>query len=241
MKLENMVVAVTGAGRGIGRALAVGLAREGAKVVVCSRSSKELAETARLASKAAPQGKQSILYMKVDITKEQDCALWAKAIKDQFGKLDALVNNAGVLGKLAPISEYPYPVFKDVINVNVIGTYCVTKAVLSGLMLEQKSGTIINISSGVAKKGRALWGAYSISKFATEGFNQILALELADKGVKVFALNPGGTRTDMRAEACPQEDPNKVKGPEALVGPIVKLITEGKIEDTGKSYELGEI
>ncbi len=233
--IENMVIAITGASRGIGRGLALGFAKEGAKLALCARS---LAELKALKKEI---GGSDIFIGKCDIAKTSDVNRWVRGAVKHFGRIDVLINNAGLLGARKSVAEYPEALWKKVMDVNVNGTFYVTKAVLNQGMLKQGSGTIINVSSGVGRVGKPNWGPYVTSKFAMEGLNQMLAAELKDRGIRVFAMNPEPTRTVMRAAAYPQEDPNTLKTPEMLTEAFKRLILEKSLEDSGKSFGYGEL
>ena len=143
-------------------------------------------------------------------------------------KIHVLVNNAGILGERAPISDYPTDVWEEVIKTNVNGVFYITKFFLPYM---EDGGVIINISSGVGVRPAPFWGAYAVSKWAVEGFTKLLAEELKGK-IHVYSLNPGGTRTGMRRKAYPDEDPLSLPPPEKVASVIVKLALE-KFAQTG--------
>jgi len=264
MKLDGKVVVITGAGRGIGRALAVSFAREGARLSLCSRTQKELNETRVQAVQVSPQGEAAVWAKTCDIADRATVALWIKETARRFERIDVLVNNAGLLGVRQSVADYPDEIWQEVLRVNVTGTYFVTKAVLNESMLSQRSdragapakragegsaessgedsaGLILNIASGVGRVGKANWGAYALSKFALEGFNQLLANELSAAGIISIAVNPEGTRTPMRAHAYPQEDPNTLKTPDEFANALVDFIPRVSAADSGKSYDYKDL
>ncbi|MBI4051877.1 MAG: SDR family NAD(P)-dependent oxidoreductase, partial [Elusimicrobia bacterium] len=149
-----------------------------------------------------------------------------------------LINNAGILGTRSSLAEYPDKMWEDVLRINLTGTLTVTKAVLNSAMLPAKRGSIINVSSGVGKTGKPFWGAYAVSKFGLEGLTQVLAVELKEHGIRVNAVNPGPTRTQMRANAFPQEDPMTLKPPEIAVPTFVYLASDDSSQITGGSFDL---
>jgi NAD(P)-dependent dehydrogenase (short-subunit alcohol dehydrogenase family) len=140
---------------------------------------------------------------------------------EKMGGVDLLVNNAGVLGERVPLQDYPEDVWEEVIRVNINGVFYITKYTLPYMM---EDSFIVNMSSGAGKRPAPYWGAYAVSKFGVEGLSLLLAEELKDRGIKVYALNPGATRTQMRARAYPQEDPTTLKPPEKVADFLVKLL-----------------
>jgi NAD(P)-dependent dehydrogenase (short-subunit alcohol dehydrogenase family) len=128
----------------------------------------------------------------------------------------------------------------EVIRINLNGLFYVTRAVLPG-MIKQNSGRIINITSSVGRKGRAYWGAYSVSKFGVEGLTQVLADELKETDIRVMAFNPGGTRTRMRAAAYPDEDKNRLNDPRDVARAILYLATSDEPNLHGKSIDAKDI
>jgi NAD(P)-dependent dehydrogenase (short-subunit alcohol dehydrogenase family) len=153
-----------------------------------------------------------------------------------FGAIHILINNASLLGPRETIASYPLSAWEEVVKVNLTGLFMITKEVL-GNMIHRGEGTIINVSSGVGRVGKARWGAYSASKFGVEGFTQVLAEEVKDRNIRVIAVNPGATRTEMRAEAYPDEDPMTLPHPDEITGVFVYLATEESEGVTGKSFD----
>jgi NAD(P)-dependent dehydrogenase (short-subunit alcohol dehydrogenase family) len=138
-----------------------------------------------------------------------------------------------------PIADYPLNAWEEVLRVNVTGVFLMTQRVLR-LMMPQRNGSIINISSGVGRVGRPRWGAYAVSKFGVEGFTQMLAEEVKDFGIRANAVNPGPTRTEMRAAAYPDEDPLTLPAPEEIAPVFVYLASDASRAVTGKSFEAQE-
>ena len=229
-RLEGRIALITGAGRGIGRAVALAYAQGGASLALCARTPTELADTVE-AAKAL--GADAVGHP-ADISRAEDVEAWVSGAASRFGRIDILVNNASAFGPRVELWDYPEEAFRRVLDVNVTGVYLVTRAVLLAGMLEQ-GGHIINLSSGAGRRGRPRWGAYTASKFAIEGLTQMWAAELEDRGVRVNTLNPGGTRTQARAEAFPEEDPATLKSPEALGLAFVELALT---EMTGRAFDL---
>ncbi|MDI6780445.1 MAG: SDR family NAD(P)-dependent oxidoreductase [Bacteroidota bacterium] len=179
--------------------------------------------------------KAQVISAAFDLRNEKSVAEFVENITATFGRIDVLINNASVLGSRVPIDSYPVGIWRDVVDVNVNGTFILTKHALP-LMIQQKSGSIINVSSSVGRKGRRNWGAYAVSKFAIEGFTQTLAEEVKDFGIRVNSLNPGAMATDMRLEAYPDEDQSKLKKPEEILDIFFYLASDESKEITGQAY-----
>jgi NAD(P)-dependent dehydrogenase (short-subunit alcohol dehydrogenase family) len=236
MKLEGKIALVTGGGRGIGKAIARTFAREGAKVVICSRSGLELKETEK---EIKGEGKDVLIHV-ADVTSIREVQRLFKTIKSYFGPVDLLINNASILGPKSEILSYPYQEWIRVIDVNLTGVFNVTQSALRQ-MIPKKSGCIVNISSGVGRQGKALWGAYAVSKFGVEGLTQVLAEETAPHQIRVYSLNPGPTRTKMRAAACPDEDPLTLPPPEKIAETCLYLVTTLTLGDSGRTFDAASL
>ncbi|HEX5848216.1 MAG TPA: SDR family oxidoreductase, partial [Rubrobacter sp.] len=185
--LEGKVALITGASQGLGRALALAFAREGARVVVNARSEESVRPIAGEVEEAGGE----VLAVAADVSKDSDVKRLVDETVERFGRIDVLVNNAGLLGPRVAIADYPEDEWRRVIDANLTGPFLVSKAAIPHL---SEGASIINLVSGVSVEGRAEWGAYSVSKFGLEGLNQILAAELAERGVRVNAVDPGGMR-----------------------------------------------
>lgn len=231
MRLEGKVALVTGGSRGIGKAVAAAYIREGAEVVVTGRD-RDALETA-----AAEIGKAGrVVALQVDVADRRQVAGLAEEITKRFGRLHVLVNNASLLGPRVPLIDYPEEEWEAVIAVNLNGPFFVIKACLP-LMTAAGGGSIINVSSGVGRVGKSRWGAYAASKFGLEGLTQVLAAELQPLHLRVNAVNPGGTRTSMRAAAYPEEDPLTLPTPEEITPVFVYLASDASRDLTGQSLE----
>lgn len=154
----------------------------------------------------------------------------------RFGSVDVLVNNASLLGPRVAIVDYPFSSWVEVMRINLNGVFLMTQEVLQQ-MIPRRQGSIINVSSGVGRVGKANWGAYGPSKFAVEGFSQMLAEEIRRFGIRVNALNPGATRTEMRAAAYPEEDPLTLPKPDDITKAFVYLASDESTGVTGKSLD----
>ncbi len=217
-KLTGKVALVTGGSRGIGRAIALAYAREGAKIFICALREQELKATAdEIRASGGETG-----WTVADISKTRDVKRLIREVRHVYGAIHVLVNNASILGPRETIVRYPLSAWEEVVRVNLTALFSVTKEAL-GMMIPQKEGSIINLSSGVGKAGKARWGAYAASKFGVEGFTQVLADEMKEWNIRVNAVNPGGTRTEMRAEAYPQEDPLTLPAAGEITGVFVYL------------------
>jgi len=234
--LSSKVALITGAGRGIGRATAEMFAHQGAKVVLCSRTKHLLADV--LTSIRSNGGEATARVADIGIAREA-AALVRLGVK-RYGRLDVLINNAGILGARVPIAEYPHPEWTRVLRINLTGTFFVSQAA-AAIMARQGRGCIITVSSSVGRRGRQLWGAYAVSKFGIEGLTQVMADELRESGICTVTFNPGGTRTDMRAEAYPSEDPSTVRSPSEAARGLFRLAANVSLQHSGQAFDLSNL
>jgi NAD(P)-dependent dehydrogenase (short-subunit alcohol dehydrogenase family) len=231
--LEDKVTLITGASQGLGRALALAFAREGARVVLNARSEEFIRPVAAEVEEAGAE----VLAVAADVSKGADVERLVGEAVGRFGRIDVLVNNAGLLGPRVAIEEYPEDEWRRVIDANLTGPFLVSKATIPHM---DDGGSVINVVSGVSVEGRAEWGAYSVSKFGLEGLTQILASELAEQGVRVNAVDPGGMRTDMRAAAYPEEDPQTRITPEENTAVFLYLASDESEGVTGERFKAQE-
>lgn len=226
--LAERVILVTGAGDGIGRAAAKSFATHGATVLLLGRTESKLnAIYDEIEQAGAPQ--PAIFPLNLEKAAPNDYQQLANIVETEFGHLDGILHNASQLGVLTPLDHYDIKLWYQVMQVNLHATFLLTKACLN-LMKKSPDASIIFTSSSVGRKGRAYWGAYSISKFATEGMMQVLANELSNTTIRVNTLNPGATRTVMRATAYPGEDPMTLPTPEEIM-PVYLYLMGPKSKD----------
>jgi NAD(P)-dependent dehydrogenase (short-subunit alcohol dehydrogenase family) len=234
MRLLNKKAIITGASRGLGRALALRFAQEGAAVAICSRNQSAI--DAVKDELLALDGDVQVLARECDIANPKQVSEFVEAIVEHFGRIDILVNNAGMLGPRVPIAEYPPREWELVVQTNLNGTFYMTNAVVP-VMLKQQAGAILNVTSSVGKTGRAKWGAYAVSKFAIEGLTQVLAEELKPHNITVNSVNPGSLATEMRRQAYPNENPALLRKPEEVTEVFVYLASYHGTGITGQWFD----
>ncbi|TCI01899.1 YciK family oxidoreductase [Corallincola luteus] len=233
--LKDRVILVTGAGDGIGRQAALTYASHGAVVILLGKTVSKLEQTYDLIV-AANGSEPAIVPLDMQGATEQHYIDMATTIEEQFGRLDGVLLNAGMLGVLSPFEQIDLASWETVMKVNVTAQMMMTKPLLS-LLRKADDAALIFTSSGVGKKGRAYWGSYAVSKFATEGMMQILADELSNTNVRVNAINPGATRTSMRSTAYPGEDANKLKTPAEIMPTYLYLMGPDSQDIHGQSVD----
>lgn len=230
MKLKNKVSLITGASRGLGKALAVRFAQEGAVVCMCGRNIDHL----RVVSLDILTHGGKSYYEQTDISDERQVKDFVENSYKSFGNFDVLINNASILGSRVPFEQYALPEWEKVLSVNLTGTFLVTTYALSYF---NTGGSIINVSSAVGRIGKANWGAYGISKFGIEGFTQALAEEVRSKNIRVNSVNPGAMKTEMRHHAYPVEPLPVLKKPEDVTDIFVALSSDEAKNITGRSFD----
>ena len=192
MKLDGQVAIITGAGRGIGRVIALAYAREGAKLALAARSESELQEAVSAVSELGAEA----IAVRTDVTSQEDTERLARRVADQFGRIDVLVNNAGMSGPVGPLQGNDIADWVNTVSVNLTGTFLVCRAVIP-VMLDQAGGKIINLSGAGATNAWSNMSAYCSSKAAVVRLTEVLAQELDGKGITVNALGPGSVHTSM--------------------------------------------
>ena len=242
-ELNGRVIMVTGAGSGIGRAVAIALATAGAEVILSGRTVKKLeAVHAEISALAKHNGtpEASIVPLDLERALAADYEAVAAAVENRYGRLDGLLHNAALLGALTPIEQYDVPMFMRVMHVNLTAAFVLTQHLLP-LLRASKDGAVLFTTSGVGNRGRAYWGAYSISKFAVEGFTQVLAHELEGTStVRVNVIDPGKVRTSMRRQAYPSEVAESLPTAESLTAAYVALLGPASRGVTGQRFQAQE-
>lgn len=230
------IILVTGAGDGIGRALALALARQGATVGLLGRTQRKLVRTYdRIVEAGGP--KPALLPFNLETAAAPEYDALYEALDREFSRLDGLAHVAGILGDLSPIDQYDVPTWCKVLHVNLTAPFIVTRTLLP-LLRQSADASVVFTTSSVARRGRAYWGAYAVSKFGIEGLTQVLAHETeATTRIRVNSVNPGPVRTAMRRQAFPAEDPAKHPEPDAVVPPFLFLLGPAGLGVNGQSFD----
>lgn len=233
--LDNRIILVTGANTGIGREAALTYARYGAQVLLLGRNTEQLQQ---VCDEINQHARQPAYWFPLDLeaATPESCRQLAEDIARVVPRLDGVLHNAGLLGEVVPMTEQSPAIWQQVMRVNIDGTFFLTQALIP-LLLKSSSASLVFTSSSVGRQGRAGWGAYSVSKFATEGMMQVLAEEYDSRQLRVNCINPGGTRTRMRASAFPQEDAMKLKTPADIMPLYLWLMGDDSKRKTGISFD----
>jgi len=234
--LRGRVLLITGATAGIGRALAVHAAEHGAQVVLHGRDVKKLEELYDKIEAIEGAPRPSIAVMDLAMADDNAYRTFVESLTEEFGRLDGLVNNAGMLGERFSIEQYDAGMWQQVMHVNVTAAFALTQVCLP-LLHQSDDASIIFTSSGVGRQGKPFWGAYAVSKFATEGLSQVLASEQEHGNLRVNCINPGPVRTEMRRAAYPAEDRDVLKGPAEILPTYMYLLGPDSKGVTGKSLD----
>jgi NAD(P)-dependent dehydrogenase (short-subunit alcohol dehydrogenase family) len=234
--LKGRVILVTGAGDGIGRAAALACAGHGATLILLGRTIAKLEKVYdEIEATGGPQ--PAIFPLNLEGATLKDYHDMAETLEAEFGRLDGLLHSAGLLGRLTPFEQYNPELWDQVMQVNINGPVWMTQALLP-LLKASEDASLVFTSSSVGRKGRAYWGAYAVSKFATEGFMEVLADELEHLGnVRVNSLNPGATRTQMRKTAYPGEDPSLLRTPEDIMPTYLWLLGPDSQGQNGQAFD----
>ncbi|NVJ90541.1 MAG: SDR family NAD(P)-dependent oxidoreductase [Methylocystaceae bacterium] len=216
--LEGKIALITGASRGIGRAVALRYAQEGAHVILVARTVGALEE---IDDEIKAIGGAATL-VPMDLREFDKIDQMGQALYDRFGKIDILVGNAGVLGDMTPMAHLKVKMWNEVMDVNVTANWRLIRSI-EPLLRQSDAGRAIFLSSGTTKGPRAFWAAYAVSKAALENMVQTWAMELGKTNIKANLIDPGATRTRMRAQAYPGENPDTLKEPEVLTDLFVEL------------------
>jgi NAD(P)-dependent dehydrogenase (short-subunit alcohol dehydrogenase family) len=229
--LAGRIALVTGASRGIGRAVALGLAGAGAHVVAMARTVGALEELDDDIRKAG--GTATLVDLDLKRTEKLDAL--GPTIYQRWGRLDILVANAGILGPLSPLGHITSEAWREVIDVNLTANWHLIRA-LDPLIKKSDAGRAVFVSSGAALARNAYWGPYSVSKAGLEALAKTWARELASTPARVNIVNPGPIRTGMRAKAFPGEDPQSLKTPEELV-PLFLRLVDPSFDESGRVFD----
>jgi NAD(P)-dependent dehydrogenase (short-subunit alcohol dehydrogenase family) len=236
--LRGRVALITGASRGLGRAVALAFAREGAHLTICARGAAALEAVAAEVRAAG----QAVLAIRADVRDSRDIERVVALTLERFRRIDILVNNASELGPtpLPYLVDYAPDAFTDVLQVNVVAPFRLSQAVIRS-MLTQREGVVINVSSDAAVTGYPGWGAYSVSKAALDGLTRTWAAELEGTGVRIHAVDPGDMDTAMHRAADPDADPSELARPDDVAEAFVRLASEPYPDPRLEARELLEV
>jgi len=236
--LEGKLLLVTGASRGIGRAVAIAAAQAGAELIITGRTMGGLEET----DDAIKSVGSKATIVELDMADTPAIPRLASAIQGRWGRLDGLVANAGMIGPLTPVSHHEESVWNNTLLINLTAQWHLIKA-MEPLLLQSVAGRAILVSSGAARNPRAFWGAYAVSKAGLEALGTCWAAETEQTNLRVNMLNPGATATAMRASAFPGEDPGTIPSPEDIAPAFLNLLspscsTHGKVLSAREMLDL---
>lgn len=233
--LTNKTILVTGAGAGIGKQAALSFAAHGATVILLGRTVKKLEDTYdEIVEAGHPE--PAIVPLDLKGATKQNYQQMCQTIIDQFGKLDGLLLNAGSLGVLSPLDHINENTWNDVMQINVTAQFLMVQALIPALQLAP-SASVVFTSSGVATKGKAYWGPYAVSKFATIGLMETISDEFEKTTIRFNAINPGATRTGMRAKAYPGEDAQLLKTPLDIMPSYLYLMGDESKDVKGQNIQ----
>lgn len=237
--LKEKVILITGAGDGIGAVAAKSCAEHGATVILLGRTTEKL-EAVYDQIIAAGYPEPAIVPMDLSQITEPDVKGLAQAIESNYGKLDGLLHNAAILGDRVPFDHYNIEQWHKVMHINSTAVFLLTR-VLMPLLQKSEAGRLLFTSSSVGAAPRAYWGAYAVSKYAMEGLAKLVADELEKtSSIRVNIVNPGATRTSMRAAAYPVEDPGSLKHPKELMPLYLYLLGSGSQKEHGRTFNAKE-
>jgi len=234
--LRDRIILITGASDGIGRALALQAATLGAQVILHGRNASKLEKVYDAIEAIGAAPRPSIAVLDLAAANSESYTTLAQSIEADFGRLDGLVHNASILGERFAIDQYDAVLWQRVMHVNVTSVFALTQVLMPLLQLSEDPSVVFT-SSGVGRTGKAFWGAYAVSKFATEGLSQVLADEHRHSKLRSNCINPGATRTKMRLAAYPGEDRDALKRPEEILAPYIFLLGPDSKEITGQSFD----
>lgn len=230
------VVLVTGAGDGIGRAVSLALAAQGATVALLGKTQRKL-EAVYDQIVAAGQPTPALLPFNLETATAVEYDALYGVLDREFGRLDGLAHIAGILGSRTPLEHYDVPTWCRVLHVNLTASFILTQAALP-LLKRSADASVVFTSSSVGRQGKAYWGAYAVSKFGAEGLMQVLAAEMADTtNVRSNSLNPGPVRTYMRLQAYPAEDRSQLREASSIVAPYLFLLGPDSRGISGRAFD----
>ena len=234
MEIEGAGTLISGGGRGLGRALGAALAREGARVVLVSRTEAEVAEAAGAIRAAGGEAHALV----ADVGAKEDIHRIAGAAAGLVGPIDVLVHNASALGPtpLRLLLDTECEDLSRVLEVNLLGPFRLTRAIAGGMALRGR-GLVLDVTSNASVSAYPRWGAYSVSKAALDHLGRLWAAELDDTGVRVLSVDPGEMRTRMHADAMPEADPATLADPADVAERIVRLIRGSESIPSGSRVE----
>ena len=241
MSILNKSILITGSSDGIGKSLAIEFSKLGANIILLGRNSNKLDKVYDLLDHSHPSQKHLIIEADLALLSNEAAQEILSAISQEFEVLDGIIHNAAILGTMSSLEDYDLSSWDEVMKVNLRAPFILTKTLK--VMLESASQPrLIFTSSGVAKKGRSFWGAYSVSKFGIKGLAEIFKDELeVTTNIKVFNFDPEKTSTNMRASAYPAEDPNTLKSPKELIDCYLWFFQKESSNSSQSYYEFSEL
>ena len=237
--LKDKNILITGASKGIGRSLAINLSKHKANVILLARN-EDLLDSLYDEIKEKYNTNPMIIGCDLSQFEEDEAQEIANVVSKNYKCLDALINNASILKKMSSVNDYDLKSWKKVLNVNLTSAFLLSKYLMP-LMMDSKLPRVIFTSSGVANKGKAYWGAYSVTKAGIKNLSEILNDELDSlTNFKVFNFNPKETRTEMRALAYPAENPSSVKAPDELINYYLWMLSERSTSSAKTHISFGD-
>ena len=237
--LKDKNILITGASKGIGRCLAINLSKHKANVILLARN-EDLLDSLYDEIKEKYNTNPMIIGCDLSRFEEDKAQEIANVVSKNYKCLDALINNASILKKMSSVNDFDLKSWKKVLNVNLTSAFLLSKYLMP-LMMDSKLPRIIFTSSGVANKGKAYWGAYSVTKAGIKNLSEILNDELSTlENFKVFNFNPKETRTEMRALAYPAENPSTVKAPDELIKYYLWMLSERSTSSSKTHINFGD-
>jgi NAD(P)-dependent dehydrogenase (short-subunit alcohol dehydrogenase family) len=234
--LQDRIILITGAGNGIGAAVAVACASQGATVVMLDKVVRNLEQVYdRIEASGAPQ--PALYPMDLEGATEKDFYDLAATLDKEFGRLDGLLHNAAMLGALVPVSHFESELWYRIMQVNLNAPFMLTRACLPALTQSQDASVVFS-SDSVGQRGKAYWGAYGVSKAGSDNLMQILADELeTNTRIRVNSIDPGPVATSLRTLAYPGENPERLAQPEDVLLPYLYLLGPDSRGTSGQRFE----